>query len=213
VSDARRRAAVLREWRSEEDAEELDSDRDGCHFRREDDCRAEHRPRRARGHTAGTDDDLSLSEGELDALVADLEAAIESERRKEEEEILVAAANELYVTSQADDDADVDELARFQSQLDLDTAQPFVLCPICERNRLFVRHGTVFCACGLRIIGGTTDNITLDMVRSRLAGVLDEHFSRGCRQKPMFSQRDVLSMGFTFLHVNCPRCEWDAIAF
>jgi Replication protein A interacting C-terminal len=213
VSDARRRAAVLREWRLEEDAEELELDRDDSYLRRKDECRAEHRPHRARGHKAGADDNLSLSEGELDALVADLEAAIEAERREEEEEILVAAANELYVTSQADDDADVDELARFQSQIDLDTAQPFVLCPMCERNRLFVRHGTVFCGCGLRINGGTTDNITLDMVHSRLAGVLDEHSSRGCRQKPMFSQRDVLSMGFTFLHVNCNRCEWDAIAF
>jgi hypothetical protein len=222
VSDTRRRAALLRAWSSSDDPgvhdppidvadddESLDDDIDSS----SDGGRLEMLPAPRIDRKNGDSDGIGISESELDALVADLEAAIDLERRREDEEFLVAAANELYVTSQADDDADVHELMTFESQLVLDTSQMFVLCPCCEKNRLFVRCGTVFCGCGLRINGGSTDNITLDMVRSRLASLLDAHSLQDCSSKPVFSQKDVLSLGFNFLHVNCKSCDLDAIAF
>jgi hypothetical protein len=222
VSDARRRAALLRAWRSSDDpglhGRAIDEADGNESFDDDSNCSLEGgrletlpAPRVDRNH--GDSDGLGISESELDVLVADLEAAIELERRREDEEFLVAAANELYVTSQADDDADVRELTNFESQLVLDASEMFVLCPCCEKSRLFVRCGTVFCGCGLRINGGSTDNITLDMVRSRLASLLEAHSLRDCRSKPVFSQKDVLSLGFNFLHVNCQSCDLDAIAF
>lgn len=155
----------------------------------------------------------SLDEKELTALVGELEAALEEERRKEDEAMLISFANELYLSSQADDDNDLAELEAFESQLRLNDNDLFVLCPVCEKNRLFVNHGTVFCSCGVRINGGAVDNITLDMVRNRLSMLFNDHDQSGCAGKLTFYQHDVLQMGFQFLHVKCQSCELATVAF
>lgn len=154
-----------------------------------------------------------FDEKELISLVAELEAALEEERRKEEEELLVSFANELYLNSQADDDKDIAELEAFDAQLRLNCEDVFVLCPVCEKNRLFVNHGTIFCSCGMRINGGTSDNITLDMVRDRLRMVFEQHTSSDCQGKFQFYQNDVLHLGYSFLHVTCDTCGLAEIVF
>jgi Replication protein A interacting C-terminal len=203
VCDSRRRKAVLRELRAE--ANGLGPDGAGLE-----------------GGVArvdvGGDVEMGLAalEGgeDLERLVAELEAAVEAERRAEDEAYLVAAAESLYLSSQADDDADVAELTAFAGSLSLGGAEDgFVLCPVCERAGLVVRHGAVFCSCGMRVNGGDTDNVTLDMVRARLEEVFAAHAKDGCTAKPTFGQDDVLGLGFTFLHVKCGDCGLASIAF
>lgn len=187
--------------------------------------------RGVRGGGSRRGDSCTLSDGEIDALVAELEEALERERRAEEEELLVAAAHELYVTSQADDDADVAELGAFSQASDPGRAPPAaadpcgargpavglaegrVLCPACARGWLLVRHGTVSCACGLRIAGGAEGDLTPEAVRRRLDGVLSEHAVTGCPARPVFSAHDERGLGLISLHAACGRCRLQTIAF
>lgn len=149
---------------------------------------------------------LELSSDEINTLVADLEEAITKERRAAEE-----AAIREHRQSLAETDADLRELVAFHTRFEGVSTSSAVFCPLCTRDVLQVRHGVLFCSCGLRLDGGTYDNLTLDVVRARLAQVLDEHSKRICCQKgaPSFSCHE--RFGFTFMHARCDSCRMDSI--
>lgn len=150
----------------------------------------------------------SLTESDVCALLEDLEAALDAEHRREE-------ARELdeYERTLEEQDADIAELVAFQDRLRISSDdESSVLCPMCAKDRVHVRNGVVFCSCGLRLDGGTMDNITLDMVRERLAEVITAHGASECTAShaPMFEQRDLF--GFSFLYATCKNCKLDYVA-
>ncbi|KAI0557756.1 RPA-interacting protein [Gracilaria domingensis] len=147
-----------------------------------------------------------LSEDDLEALIADLEAAMDAERREAERNLIEAEEKmiqdfERLGREQAEFDT---ELFAFHEQNDAaDAAQ--VLCPVCERGKLHVREGVVFCRCGVRIDGGTCDNLTTDIVKERLEQVFAKHAN--CGSSPKFDVRHNFG---TFLWAHC-RCGDDLI--
>lgn len=147
-----------------------------------------------------------LSFDEINTLVEELEEALDKERRSAEEHAMQEHQRLL-----ADTDADVRELVAFHTRFQEVSTSSNVLCPVCARNILHVQHGVVFCSCGLRLDGGTYDNLTLDVVRARLAQVFEEHATRPCSKSgpPTFSCRE--RFGFTFMHAQCETCGMDSI--
>lgn len=157
--------------------------------------------------SADMDDILSLSDGEISALIAELEASIDEERRKEEQ--LALDAYQQARAQEASAEEDISELFEFQQKLNIRDEQ-FVLCPLCKRDGLHVRNGVVFCACGMRLDGGTFDSVTIDMVKERLAQVLTKHEQSPCTStQPKFEQRTMLK--YSFLHILCDQCHTDEI--
>lgn len=147
-----------------------------------------------------------LSTTELNALIEELEAALDAERREAEERML--REQQMLI---AESDEEMRELLRMHRRVGDGAKEGEVLCPVCSVDRLNVREGVVFCRCGLRLDGGTYDNLTLEMVRERLLEVIEEHAGRGCarRRPPTFSCRE--KFGFTFMHAFCDACDLDCI--
>lgn len=147
-----------------------------------------------------------LSTEEISMLIDELEAALEAERREDEQRAI--REHQMFL---AERDAEVRELVNFHSRFGEGPRPWDVLCPVCSVNMLHVQHGVVFCACGLRLDGGTYDNLTLDVVRERLGQVIEEHTRRDCprNKSPTFSRRE--RFGFTFMHAHCDACELDCI--
>lgn len=147
-----------------------------------------------------------LSTEELNALIEELEQALDVERRKEEERMM--REQQLLM---AESDEEMRELILLHRRMGDGAREGEVLCPVCSVDCLNVREGVVFCRCGLRLDGGTYDNLTLDLVRERLLEVIEEHGRKGCaRQRPpTFSCRE--KFGFTFMHAFCDACDLDCI--
>lgn len=148
----------------------------------------------------------ALTTGEVNALIDELEAALDAERREAEQRAL-----RDHQRAAAERDADVRELLDFHRRCGDGAAPGEVLCPVCSRDVLHVQHGVVFCRCGLRLDGGTNDNLTLELVRERLLEVIEEHAKGSCprRRAPTFSCKD--RFGFTFMHAYCDACDLDCI--
>lgn len=143
-----------------------------------------------------------LTMEEEEELILELQAMLDEERKKEEEQVLERAEKE--------DDEEIEELVRWQERLKIGEEGVGVLCPLCEKNRLRMNKSTVFCRCGVRLSAGTKDQLTEDIVRQRLADLLEEHRKK-CREKPVFEMRN--DYGFEFLHMRCRACNDDLIAF
>lgn len=147
-----------------------------------------------------------LTSAEVNELIEELEHALEMERREVEQRML---REHQAVVAERDDD--VRELLQFHRRFGEGAAEGEVLCPVCSKDCLHVRHGVVFCNCGLRLDGGTYDNLTLELVRERLLEVIDEHSRGNCLRKkaPSFSCKQ--RFGFTFMHAFCDACNLDCI--
>ncbi|CAN8063515.1 unnamed protein product [Agarophyton chilense] len=149
-----------------------------------------------------------LSDNDLETFIADLEAAMDAERREAEMRLIESEEQmiqdfERLGKEQAQQDS---ELFAFHEHND-DTDSTKVLCPVCERGKLYVREGVVFCRCGVRIDGGTYDNLTSEMVKQRLEHVFAQHAH--CGSSPKFELRHMFG---TFLWATC-RCGEDFIVF
>lgn len=159
------------------------------------------------------DDWEDVGDAEIDRLVFELEQELERERMAMEEEALVRAAEEMSVSCGEEAVADAKAEAEAESDVWGMGDGGIVICPVCGRGKLGVMHGSVFCKCGIRVNGGAENNITLEMVRERLAGVYSEHAGGGCQGLLVFEARDSHNLGFTFLHVDCRKCKMSSIAF
>lgn len=156
---------------------------------------------------AGDFDDAdvaALSDEQIAKLLAEIEAGIEADRRADERAALEAADK-----AAADE---VEELLAFRAasmSIAGDDPAEFLLCPVCSNSGMLVRNGVLFCSCGVRFDAGATENVTLDMVRERLAKVFANHATRNCMHPLRFEMRK--RFDFTFMHAGCPHCGMDEI--
>lgn len=146
-------------------------------------------------------EETTICDEDLESLIADLEEAIDAERREAEVKFLQEEEKLVYDFEQLGQEMNEldSELFVFQNNRKTDNENE-TLCPVCERGVLHVREGVVFCGCGLRINGGTYDNINSEMVKERLEQVFARHST--CPSSPKFEVRH--SFG-TFLWATC-RC-------
>lgn len=151
----------------------------------------------------GEEEPPQLSVEEMNGLIEELETELDKEKRERELQMLRDLEEIIR-----DRDDDVQELVEGYGR---GAVEGGVICPVCERNSLCVRDGVVFCRCGLRLDGGTYDQLTLEMVRQRLLEVIAEHGQRGCyrRRPPTFACKE--RFGFTFMHAYCDACDLDCI--
>lgn len=147
-----------------------------------------------------------LCDEDLEALIADLEAAMDAERREAEQKLIEAEEKLIQDFERLGNEvANLDnELYTFQEERVREDSSDLI-CPVCERGSLHVREGVVFCRCGVRVDGGTYDNLTSDMVKQRLEQVFAQHAN--CGSSPKFEVRDVFG---SFLWAHC-RCGEDGI--
>ncbi|GAV68408.1 hypothetical protein CFOL_v3_11911 [Cephalotus follicularis] len=75
-----------------------------------------------------------------------------------------------------------------------------IWCPICTQGELLENHRLMYCSlCDLQLNKDT--EVSLDVLRDRLAGAHAEHLDRGCRLKPKFCMET--KFGLTALYVFC----------
>lgn len=76
-------------------------------------------------------------------------------------------------------------------------------CPICKQGDLQENKHFIHCThCGVQLNKG--NEVTLDLLRSRLADVHAEHLDRGCRLRPMFCVESRFNI--TALYISCKGC-------
>lgn len=164
----------------------------------------------------GTQNAPVLTDMQLSTLIDDLEAAIEAESR-EAEAVLISEFEAL----RAESEDDISELVDFHHRVSHPASQhgEHVTCPVCVRDVLHVRQGVVFCACGLRLDGGTCDNLTIDIVSERISQTVSEHNAH-CQSLPTFQLQNALGKPSNqssdrsipvFLWATCSQCQFESV--
>ncbi|XP_028104506.1 uncharacterized protein LOC114303572 isoform X1 [Camellia sinensis] len=76
-------------------------------------------------------------------------------------------------------------------------------CPVCKKGELQEKCFSIFCSfCEFRL--NRSNEVTLDLLRNRLAEALAEHLDRGCRLKPKFCIETRFDL--TALYIECQGC-------
>ncbi|PKI75533.1 RPA-interacting protein B isoform X1 [Punica granatum] len=89
-------------------------------------------------------------------------------------------------------------------QLNVDQAKNEVWCPICKKGKLRENHKLIDCnLCQLKL--NKSGEVSLELLRSRLAEAHTEHLDRGCRLKPEFSIETIFNL--TALYIICSGCD------
>ncbi|KAK2966594.1 hypothetical protein RJ640_025279, partial [Escallonia rubra] len=78
-----------------------------------------------------------------------------------------------------------------------------VWCPICKQGELRETCTLIHCTlCGLELTRG--NEVTLDLLKTRLAEAHTEHIERGCRLRPKFCVKTRFYL--TALYIECQGC-------
>lgn len=142
----------------------------------------------------------TADERELLALLEDWETLIEAEKKEKDERLHNTLES---VTKEADDD--VAELVHFHQTID--NSADDLLCPVCANGHLAFCEGRILCPCGLQLDCGTCDNVTMPMVRERLAQVVQQHGTQ-CSRRLYFAVRNTFGQ---FLWACCTHCRFDIV--
>ncbi|KAK1353958.1 RPA-interacting protein B [Heracleum sosnowskyi] len=128
------------------------------------------------------------------------------------EDILLEMQNifyqDLQTTQQTSWEDDEDHyLARavyHHMQLNDRPVQETVWCPICKQGELQENYSHVYCtACELRLLRG--EEVTLELIRSRLAEAHAEHLDRGCKLTPKILMESRFDL--SVLYIECTGCD------
>ncbi|KAL8087639.1 hypothetical protein AgCh_037694 [Apium graveolens] len=108
-------------------------------------------------------------------------------------------------TSWEDDEDDYLARAVYQHmQLTEATVQKTVWCPICKQGELQENYSHVYCtACELRLLRG--EEVTLELIRNRLAEAHAEHLDRGCKLTPKIRMESRFNL--SVLYIECSSCD------
>ncbi|XP_057508046.1 uncharacterized protein LOC130790977 isoform X1 [Actinidia eriantha] len=88
-------------------------------------------------------------------------------------------------------------------KLNDEQAHKVVWCPICKQGELQEKHFLISCTrCEFKLNNG--DEVTIDLLWSRLAEAHTEHLDRGCRLKPKFCMKNRFNI--TALYIECQGC-------
>ncbi|KAK4774548.1 hypothetical protein SAY86_009483 [Trapa natans] len=88
-------------------------------------------------------------------------------------------------------------------QLTEDQARKEVWCPVCRKGKLQENNKIINCnLCQFKLTKGS--EVSLDLLRSRLAEVHTEHLDRGCLLRPDFSIQTIFDL--TALYIICSGC-------
>ncbi|KAF5455405.1 hypothetical protein F2P56_024982 [Juglans regia] len=78
-----------------------------------------------------------------------------------------------------------------------------IWCPICKQGELLENYLLIYCSlCELKL--NKDNEVSLDLMRVRLAEAHAEHLDRGCRLKPKFCMETRFDL--TALYICCPSC-------
>lgn len=113
----------------------------------------------------------------------------------EQLDAIAAAEDAQFISTAAEDAADVAELVAFQQAV---VAPARLLCPVCRTRGLVVAHEQISCECGLTLDNGA-GHLSVDMVRQRLEQVTHAHAVR-CPAGLTFVVRHEFG---TFLWAHC----------
>ncbi|XAR58805.1 hypothetical protein NMG60_11014353 [Bertholletia excelsa] len=79
-----------------------------------------------------------------------------------------------------------------------------IWCPICRQGELQEKRLLISCtSCEFKLDKG--NEVTLDVLKTRLAEAYAEHLDRGCRLKPKFCMKS--SFDLTVLYIECQGCD------
>ncbi|CAI9761289.1 unnamed protein product [Fraxinus pennsylvanica] len=79
-----------------------------------------------------------------------------------------------------------------------------VWCPVCKQGELQQNRSLIYCdRCRLKL--NRSNEISLNLLRTRLAEAHAEHLDRGCRLKPAFSVETIFEL--TALYIKCQGCD------
>lgn len=137
-------------------------------------------------------------QAELLCLLEDLDAMLEAERREHDGGVNVIES----LVREADDD--VAELIGFHEAM---ASSDGIMCPVCCNACLQVLNKSVSCSCGLFVDCRLYEDVTLSMVRDRLAQTLNEHHNE-CTRRLKFQMR---YMPRQHLWAGCQACPFDCV--
>ncbi|PWA54980.1 hypothetical protein CTI12_AA432740 [Artemisia annua] len=109
-----------------------------------------------------------------------------------------------YINAWEDEEDEYLARAVFENmQLNDDKVGKEVWCPMCNQGELQQNRHLIICSlCELKLSRG--DEVTLEIMRDRLAEAHGQHFDRGCRLKPKFCIKSKFDM--TALYMECQGC-------
>lgn len=143
----------------------------------------------------------AADEAELLALLEDLDSASAAEQREADNYL-----QELFESLTRDANDDVAELMDFH---EMASSEDALLCPVCSNGFVQVHNGGLYCKCGLRAESGTCGNVTLSLLRERLAQLIYEHSAR-CPHRLVFETRQTSGR---FMWAKCEACSTDCMVF
>ncbi|KAL1826212.1 hypothetical protein ACET3Z_012990 [Daucus carota] len=105
------------------------------------------------------------------------------------------------------EDEEDDYLARavyHHMQLNDHPVQQTVWCPICKEGELHENYSHVYCtSCELKLLRG--EEVTLELIRNRLAEAHAEHLDRGCKLTPKIRMESRFNL--SVLYIECHSCD------
>jgi hypothetical protein len=140
----------------------------------------------------------NLSELEYEDLMLEMERTLHEEMEEE------AQRHEMAIVMEYEKaEAALRDSIEAHERMMLEGSTPAVLCPLCQRGRLFQGNNSIFCINGDFRIDTQHDHINLQYLQNRLEEVCQDH-SKSCAQVPGF----VLQERFNIkaLYLACQDC-------
>ncbi|KAK3039850.1 hypothetical protein RJ639_028243 [Escallonia herrerae] len=154
-----------------------------------------------------TDDELweydglqAAYQGECEEILLEMQRIFYEDIKKE------PTSREPEVCNQTLEDEEDEYLARAvyeHMQLKDEQVPKEVWCPICKQGELRETCTLIYCTlCGLELTRG--NEVTLDLLKTRLAEAHTEHLERGCRLRPKFCVKTRFYL--TAMYIECQGC-------
>lgn len=139
-------------------------------------------------------------EGECEEMLLEMQRIFYEDLEKEQ----IGKEPDSYAKTWEDEEDEYLARAVFEHmQLNDDKAHEVVWCPICKQGELQEDCRLIYCSrCEVKLNRG--DEVTLDLLRDRLAEAHAEHLDKGCKSKPKFCLE--CRFGLTALYVECQGC-------
>lgn len=137
-----------------------------------------------------------LTPADVDALLAEMEAAVMAE---------IQAELAAWEAANAADAAAVGHMAEAHEAFVQRAGPGAVLCPVCKAGHLALRHGLLVCPAEGWRVNVSAEGVSMEGVSARLAAAYEEHAAAGCAGQLQFAVEDLFGCGDS-LTSSCATC-------